>query len=46
MVVTDDREVTLRALVQSGCYDDKWKLHFLDDEDHGWLEKHTLELPA
>ncbi len=46
MVVTDDREVALRALVQSGCYDDNWKLHFLDDEDHAWLEAHALSLPA
>ena len=46
MVVTDDREVALRALVQSGCYDDNWKLHFLDDEDHAWLEEHALESPA
>jgi perosamine synthetase len=46
MVVTDDREVALRALVQSGCYDDNWRLHFLDDEDHAWLEAHALSLPA
>ena len=46
MVVTDDRAVALRALVQSGCYDDNWKLHFLDDEDHSWLEEHALESPA
>jgi dTDP-4-amino-4,6-dideoxygalactose transaminase len=46
MVVTDDREVALRALVQSGCYDDNWKLHFLDDEDHVWLEANALTLPA
>ena len=46
MVVTDDRDVALRALVQSGCYDDNWKLHFLDDEDHAWLQAHALSLPA
>ena len=46
VVVTDDREVALRALVQSGCYDDNWRLHFLDDEDHAWLEAHALSLPA
>ena len=46
MVVTDDREVALRALVQSGCYDDNWKLHFLDYEDHAWLAEQALSLPA
>ena len=46
MVVTDDREVALRALVQSGCYDDNWKRHFLGDGDHAWLEAHALSLPA
>jgi perosamine synthetase len=46
MVVTDDREVALRALLQAGCYDRNWQWHFLDADDQAWLESATNSLPA
>ena len=46
MLVTDDRDVALRALVQSGCYDRNWRLHILDDADRAWLEANATSLPA
>jgi dTDP-4-amino-4,6-dideoxygalactose transaminase len=45
MLVTDDRDVALRALWQSGCYDRNWGRHFLDAEDHAWLEAAANTLP-
>jgi len=46
MLVTDDREVALRALLQAGCYDRNWRLHFLPEEDLAWLEAAVNTLPA
>ena len=37
MLVTDDREVALRALLQAGCYDEL-ALHVLAEDDLAWLE--------
>ena len=46
MLVTDDREVALRALLQAGCYDRNWRLHFLPEDDLAWLEAAVNSLPA
>jgi dTDP-4-amino-4,6-dideoxygalactose transaminase len=46
MVVTDDRDVALRTLLQSGCYDRNWRLHFLEEGDRDWLEEASNSLPV
>ena len=46
MVVTDDRDVALRTLLQSGCYDRNWRWHFLEEGDHDWLEEASNSLPV
>jgi dTDP-4-amino-4,6-dideoxygalactose transaminase len=46
MIVTDDREVALRAILLAGCYDRNWQWHFLDDDDRSWLDQATNSLPA
>ena len=39
ILLTHDREVSRRALWQSGCYDRNGRWHFLDPQDHSWLEE-------
>ena len=46
MVVTDDRDVALRTLLQSGCYDRNWRLHFVEEGDDDWLEEASNSLPG
>ena len=46
MLVTDDREIAVRALLQAGCYDRNWRLHFLPEDDLAWLEAAVNFFPA
>ena len=47
MLLTDDREAVLRrALWQSGCYDRNGRWHFLDPQDHSWLEETANTMPV
>ena len=46
IVVTDERDVALRVLWQSGCYDRNWRRHFLEPGDDARLEAAANALPV
>jgi dTDP-4-amino-4,6-dideoxygalactose transaminase len=46
MLVTDDREVALRAMLLAGCTERNWQRHFVEEADAEWLDATVNSVPV